>query len=255
MYIYKITNLINKKIYIGKSQLDISENPEYYGSGKIIKRAIKKYGKENFTKDIICETFNIDNLNKLEKSYIYIFKSIFGEMCYNIAEGGQGGNSLRYYTEEQMKEFRNKMSEITSGENNPFFNKTHSDKTKKLCGIQNIGNKNKLGYKMSEESKKKLSELKTGTKFSKEVNKKKSCPGEKNGMYGKSHSKETIEKISQNIKESKKEKIECPYCGKFSDKGNYNRWHGENCKMNPNISQEDLDKRIPWNKKGSTTRS
>ncbi len=50
MEIYKITNNINKKIYIGK---DITCNPNYFGSGVFIKKAITKYGRENFTKEII----------------------------------------------------------------------------------------------------------------------------------------------------------------------------------------------------------
>ena len=47
MEIYKITNLINNKIYIGK---DTTSDPNYFGSGLLINRAFKKYGKENFTK-------------------------------------------------------------------------------------------------------------------------------------------------------------------------------------------------------------
>lgn len=47
MVIYKTTNLINGKIYIGQ---DSKDRPNYYGSGKLIHRAIKKYGKENFKK-------------------------------------------------------------------------------------------------------------------------------------------------------------------------------------------------------------
>lgn len=50
MIVYKTTNLINNKIYIGK---DTHDNPKYLGSGIVLKRAIKKYGKLNFLKETI----------------------------------------------------------------------------------------------------------------------------------------------------------------------------------------------------------
>ena len=87
-----------------------------------------------------------------------------------------------------------------------------------------------------------------GRKHSAEVNAKKASPGDKNGMYGKKHSPERIELISKQISLSKTIKCICEHCYKSSDKGNYGRWHGENCKMNPNITQEQLLKREPWNK-------
>ena len=68
MHIYSIRNNINGKIYIGKSRLNVNEN--YFGSGLRIKRAIKKYGKENFTKNIICFAENYDELNKMLPSKI-----------------------------------------------------------------------------------------------------------------------------------------------------------------------------------------
>jgi len=57
MVIYKITNKINGKIYIGKRKLakKLFEMSNYWGSGKYIKMAINKYGKDNFTREVIYE--------------------------------------------------------------------------------------------------------------------------------------------------------------------------------------------------------
>ena len=53
-YIYKITNLIDNKIYIGKStRCNKWYIEHYYGSGIVIKQAIAKYGKQNFKKEIL----------------------------------------------------------------------------------------------------------------------------------------------------------------------------------------------------------
>ena len=67
-YVYKTTNLINNKIYIGQHKWTGHEiDPKYLGSGKILKEAIKTYGKENFKCEILewCESF--DELNKRER--------------------------------------------------------------------------------------------------------------------------------------------------------------------------------------------
>ena len=64
MEIYKITNTLNGKIYIGK---DTTSDPKYYGSGLLIRRSINKYGIDNFTKEIIDITEDYDELSDKEK--------------------------------------------------------------------------------------------------------------------------------------------------------------------------------------------
>ena len=60
MEIYKITNLINSKIYIGK---DTTSDPNYYGSGILIRKSIQKYGIENFLKEVIDTAENNSDLS------------------------------------------------------------------------------------------------------------------------------------------------------------------------------------------------
>ena len=91
MQIYKITNLINKKFYIGK---DTSSDSNYFGSGLLIKRAIEKYGLKNFQKEIIDETDNYEELSLKEKYWINNFNSTNLKTGYNISIGGDGGDTL-----------------------------------------------------------------------------------------------------------------------------------------------------------------
>lgn len=86
MIIYKTTNLINNKIYIGQSKNNYSH---YYGSGKLIKKALKKYGVLNFKKEILVDNIDdLDMLNNLEIYYINLYNSI--KNGYNIHKGGRG---------------------------------------------------------------------------------------------------------------------------------------------------------------------
>ena len=84
--IYMTTNNINGKIYIGQTS---SHRKSYYGSGKLIKNALKEFGKKNFTRIILVN--NIDSLyelNRLEKHYIKLFDSTNMNKGYNISLGG-----------------------------------------------------------------------------------------------------------------------------------------------------------------------
>jgi hypothetical protein len=80
MIIYKTTNLITGKIYVGQ---DSKNNPNYLGSGKYIWNAIKKYGKENFKKEIICGCNSREELNEKEIYWIKELNSTNLEIGYN----------------------------------------------------------------------------------------------------------------------------------------------------------------------------
>jgi len=151
MQIYKIINLINNKIYVGK---DSCCNPDYFGSGININKAIKKYGKENFKKEILEDNI-VDNniLNELEKFWIKELNATNRNIGYNIASGGDGGNTFLGKTEEEMKEIRNKLSKNNSkriGEKSPMFGKKLSeDRKRKLkIGYDNMNDVSILRMKM-----------------------------------------------------------------------------------------------------------
>lgn len=106
-YIYKTTNTINDKIYIGQHKSTFF-NPKYKGSGVLIRRAFNEYGKNNFKVELIesCETQ--DEMNTKEKYYINLFNSMNKEIGYNITQGGQD----RFFTgQTHTLETKLKMSE------------------------------------------------------------------------------------------------------------------------------------------------
>lgn len=96
-YIYKITNLINGKIYVGK-RVKPQFDKYYWGSGLIIKAAIKKYGKENFKRELIQECFNDEELNICERFWIKSLQANNPDIGYNITDGGTGGDTAHNYS-------------------------------------------------------------------------------------------------------------------------------------------------------------
>lgn len=101
-YVYKTTNLINQSVYIGQhKRSEKNLDTGYYESGKILLNSIKKYGKENFSCEILCWCFSQEELNKREIQFIDKYKKT--HKCYNIAKGGNGGNLMLHYTEEEKR--------------------------------------------------------------------------------------------------------------------------------------------------------
>lgn len=159
-YLYKITNLLNNNIYIGiHKTADINDN--YMGSGKIITSAIKKYGIENFKKDILEYFTTSDEMFKREKEIVnedFLSRTD----VYNLRRGGFGGFDLINKDAELLKErntkiarnrdnksqiagillaktkesYKKNMSEAQKErfKNNPgvFKGKHHTDETKKI---------------------------------------------------------------------------------------------------------------------------
>ena len=87
--IYKIANKLDGKIYIGKHQTK-DLNDGYMGSGKILKRAIDKYGLENFTKEILFQFDNESEMNAKEAELV-TEEFVKENTNYNLCPGGHGG--------------------------------------------------------------------------------------------------------------------------------------------------------------------
>lgn len=178
--IYKITNLLNNKVYVGKHKTDnIHDN--YFGSGKLIKRAIKKYGKENFNKDILFVFDNEADMNSKEFEIVNE-EFVSDPNTYNLMLGGSGGfdyiNSIDFdrsdwqmagaiarnkINAERMKcpiyraahclkiskavlnsPNKHKMLRDMSGENNPMYGKSHSMPTRLAMSKSRMGSGNNM---------------------------------------------------------------------------------------------------------------
>lgn len=97
-YVYKITNIMNHKIYIGCHKTKNLDDG-YMGSGIALRKAYEKYGIENFKKEII--SFHENSKAMFEAERNIVTREFIQEDNYNLAPGGCGG--FIYHTEDGIK--------------------------------------------------------------------------------------------------------------------------------------------------------
>lgn len=153
MIIYKTTCLINGKIYVGQ---DSKNNPDYLGSGIYLNRAIKKHGKENFKKEVVCECSSQEDLNKKE---IYWIKELNSKVPfgYNITNGGKGSLGVKPNNETKQK--------MRISQHNRFLNNDYKNKFLKIMNSPQV--KEKMKKPKSEEHKNKIKEKMRNQEFRK----------------------------------------------------------------------------------------
>ena len=214
-YIYLTENLINGKCYIGLHKLG-NQRGEYKGSGKILKQAMKKYGRDNFVTTIIewCETE--EQLKEREIYWIDKCDAINSPAFYNIQRGGQGHkqteetrkkiseNNARYWAGKSRSEETNKkISETLTGRSTGRKGEHHTEETKRKISESKKGqipwNK---GIPLSEETKKKIGNVSKGKIYVNDgIHNKLIMPDQLdeyllNGYY-KGRTQETIDKITK----------------------------------------------------------
>ena len=155
-FIYETTNKINGKKYIGQHKRTMNpkdiDDSWYLGSGTALARAIAKYGKENFERKIIYECDCQQQLDYMERIFIYHYDAASSRDYYNITTGGSAlGTEL---TEEMKQKLRHKHKSM-SEEARKNMARKFSPETRQRIG--EYARKNLTGYVHSEESKRNMS--------------------------------------------------------------------------------------------------
>lgn len=199
--IYKYTNRVNGKVYIGQTCRTLEERARYNGRGYQgcckFWSAIRKYGWESFEPEILkkgltsseaveFEEFYIRKYNSVEEGYNTLYKSNL-----EFSEGYRNNMSNAVKNSEHAKERSRKISNSLKGDKNPFYGKHHTEQTKEIL------REYRKGKKLSEETKRKISEAITGGK---------------NPFRGRRHSKESKEKmrkakLGKKLSEETREKL------------------------------------------------
>ena len=103
-YIYKTTNIVNGKIYVGQKKSKEFLGQRYLGSGKYLKCAIQHYGEDKFVVSLIKTANSKEELNDLEKFYIKKFNATDYDIGYNIANGAVGGDTYTHLSDKDKRE-------------------------------------------------------------------------------------------------------------------------------------------------------
>ena len=130
MIVYKVTNIITKKVYIGQTMVSLSKRwGDHCSKGSNcthLSRSIKKHGKENFTIEQIDSAETIEELNKKEEFWINHYNSTDSNFGYNL----RGGGDSKVCHEDTKKRIGNSNK-----------GKKRSEETKELFRNLNLGKK------------------------------------------------------------------------------------------------------------------
>lgn len=262
-YVYKVTNKINGKIYVGVHKSDDIANDTYMGSGVVIRKAIKKYGLSNFSREIL---FSFDT----EKDAYDCENEIVNEefvnspLTYNATVGGIGGWShiknpgqhmknpeiaekvgaalkKHYEMNPEKKDISRRNFAIASEKNK---GRKHSKETlaKRSKSINEFYAKNESilkGMSFTDKHKEALKACWTDEKRKKQSERRKEIIAAGNDKFaanrlGSKNTDETKMKMSEARKEywasKPKVVVKCPHCDKEGVKHAMLRWHFDKCR-------------------------
>jgi group I intron endonuclease len=206
--VYKTTNKVNGKFYIGVHKCNsLDKFDGYFGSGSLLKKAILKYGNENFSRETLY-VFDTYKEAYIKEQEIVNSLLIESDTCYNLKLGGKGGP--RQNTNVRKKFSLDRKGKFVKGENH-FFGKTHAEESKEKMRIAKIGkyvgdkNPNWKGGKTRKKFTSEEERQQVQSKLMKE----------NNPMHNLEVKKRHLEKMKNKIR-----KI-CPHCNKSMEMGGF----------------------------------
>jgi len=225
--IYKITNTINGKSYIGKT-VQVPERRWYlhkyyarHNHGGALYNAIRKYGEDTFTFEVLDRDILESELGAKEVEYIITFNTCVMDGLghgYNMTRGGDGGDSELSY-KLQMEKVENGLHHFQGEQGRGLQLKRIAEGTHNFTPENR--SKYQKGKKLSQEAKNKVSAF----------NKERVANG--THPWTAEHTRRLIE---SGMHSSCKIHV-CPHCGKEGKGGGMKRWHFENCKQKEKLGE------------------
>jgi hypothetical protein len=202
--IYKTTNLVNGKFYIGKHNQSTDLFDGYYGSGSLLKKAIKKYGKDNFIRETLFKFDNEDSA--YQKEIAVISENLSDPLCYNLRTGGTG----RSYNSTEQSNYLQSKSALARWKDPDQYNamvlerqnRYYTDSGKEI--IDSITNSVKALWKDPDYVKKQKA-VRSSIEY-----------------------RSVLREKAKN-----RERFACQCCGGMFQPSHLVRWHNNNCKLNP----------------------
>ena len=206
--LYKITNLVNGKIYVGVHSTDNLDDG-YMGSGTALKRSQKKHGLASFSKTTIAQFETRQELLNAEREYVD--ESFVGRSdTYNCVVGGGSWNQTPSgFMDEDHRRKIGDATRVTSRGNTNRRNSITSEQA--LLNMQNCGAKGKAKPPRTDTHRANLAKAHVGLKATPEA------------------------KLAMSNAAKSRPRIACIHCGVMVPVQQINRWHNDNCKKKVNL--------------------
>lgn len=227
--VYQVTNAVNGKIYIGKHQ---TMNPDdgYMGSGIALGRAMKKYGMEAFSKQVLFVFTNEDDMNRKEIELV-TEEFVARSDTYNMTVGGEGGPHFK--GRKHSAESRSKM-----GRTGKILSEEARNKIRESNRNRGVSDETKRKISLS---RKRPEQVKPSSTYSRtgewpEERKQRFSQTMKQVNRNYVHTDEHKKRISESVKATAvidprvRQTIVCPHCQKEGQALAMKRYHFDRCK-------------------------